>query len=103
MTDHSIGELRRQYEAARNRRVEAQRLEAIAGDRLHEAQSASTGLIGKVAIGRKFSIVVERIEFFRDEPSRLFGPKIKKYGTASSLNGIIRREDKPTFKDRNHD
>lgn len=87
MTEHSIEELERQFQAAESRAAEANKLAREAKARLVSAKLDATGLIGHVVsytrsgVTRKFMVE----GFARWTERSLRGPKIKKDGHLSQM------------------
>jgi len=90
MTEHSIEELERQWEAARGRKIEADKLLEAARFRLHDAKCEASGWMGEVVEYRGARFVVSDIEFMsKSTPWRLACKQIKKDGTPSMLNRYL--------------
>jgi len=82
-SEHSVEELKRQWESARGRLLDAATAEHAAKARYEAAMVAATGLFGHVVEGPRWSgsapqrIIVRRLDWYGD---RFLGPVVKKNG-----------------------
>ena len=95
MTEHSVEELKRQYDNAASKANQARLDELAARRRLHSALCRESGWMGKtVTSARKgFSLVVHDIDFICGKPWVLKGFKIKKDGTVGNAEGRVYVEE----------
>ncbi|MBB3457218.1 hypothetical protein FHT86_005536 [Rhizobium sp. BK313] len=103
MTDRTLEELKRQMEAARADKAQADtRYNAIAKS-YHRARCDRSGLIGKFASNHRYAILIQDITFTGDQAFYFTGQKMRKDGTLDHKTGIVYAQHAKIFEFISHE